>query len=205
MHEESTVSSAEKSHRSGLDTELAPRITSNLRLISNVYPSQAGYESKIHQQIRGGKALRAYLTSTAAGMDVPTAAGRFLTPTQQAQLACETNCMECGVIPEGPVRGEIQVRCPSSTCSTSKTFARFVNINLDLLQIATRQFAGDYSAAIKKALALGNRGESFGHSPPDWRQIPVRLTRTQHYLYGLEPVMQFSSRVDTLLRRLLGV
>ena len=205
MHEESTVSSAEKSHLSGLDTEFVPRIKSNLRLISNVYPRQAGYESQLHQQLRGGKALRAFLASEAAGMDVPTAAGRFLTPTQQAQLACETNCVECGAIPEGPVRGEIQVRCPSATCSTSKTSARFVNINLDLLEMAIRKFGGDYSAAIKKALALNNPDESFGHPPSDWRQIPVRVTRTQHYLYGLESVLQFSCRVDALLRRLLGV
>jgi hypothetical protein len=174
-------------------------------LISNVYPKQAEHGVNLHKQIRGGKALRAFLASTAGGIDVPTAAGRFLTTIQQAQLACEPNCAECGAIPEGPVRGEIQVRCPSETCPTSKTAARCVNINRDLLDMATRQFAGDYSAAVVKALALGSPGETFDRPQSGWRRIPVRLTRTQHYLYGLEPDSQFSSRVDTLLRRLLGV
>lgn len=71
-----------------------------------------------------------------------------------------------------------------------------------------RRFGGDVSNLVQRALANLPRGTD-GHShavgdPTRLRQFPVRLSRTQYYLYGRLGIPRLSQIVSASLRELLG-
>jgi hypothetical protein len=141
-------------------------------------------------------------------VDLVEAARVYLRPWQQAQLAYELPCSECGAIPEGPVRTpggiELDFRCPRGHCDNSRGFALIVDLSLDFVQRAAQRSGGDVFARIGRGFCEWSQSVGAG-SPPSKPTIqrPIRVNRTMHYLYSLESLPQVSAIMNACLLKLL--
>lgn len=183
---------------------------SNVHLRSNVYPSD---HPDLFFQVRGRPALKALLRWKAPGMVEAEAASRLnLKPRQAAELAWEIPCSHCGSMPEGPVLRHgaeaVEFRCPIGTCAQSEFGGAFVNLNLDMVDQGLCRFGGDISGLVQHALGdlpPETRTDLLDtEDPARMRQFPVRLTRTQYYLYGRLGIPRLSRIANAGLRRMLG-
>src|SRR5260370_28753118 len=117
--------STERSRDYVLDIVSVDRRRSNVKLRSNVFSSAGKFRAAFPQQINGAAALKKYLAVIAPHTEPSAAARHHLQPRQQAQLAYELPCSECGAIPEGPVRTpegiELHFRCPRSECREARS------------------------------------------------------------------------------------
>jgi hypothetical protein len=141
-------------------------------------------------------------------MEFRLAARLYLTQWQQAQLAFETLCGECRSLPEGPVRTsrglEVQFRCPRDTCSEAHGLSLFADLNVHIVDRGLLRFGGDPSSLAATALRKFSQDVEKGINPPTPTfQIPIRLTRTQYYLYKFVGLSQFSAIAHECLLRLM--
>jgi hypothetical protein len=162
----------------------------------------------LYRQINGAPALKKYLAEVAPQTELATAARKHLQPWQQAQLAYELPCSECGATPEGPVRTsgglELQFRCPRGLCQDSRSFARTVDLSVGLIEKALQNFGGDVSMIAGRALWQWSQLVGDGIRPLEPTiQRPIRMTRTQHYLYRFETLPRLSAVMNACLLKLL--
>jgi hypothetical protein len=131
---------------------------------------------------------------------------------QLAELAWEIPCSHCGAMPEGPVLRDaietVEFRCPFRTCEDKRSTGVLVNLNLNLVNQGLSRFHGDINELLQQALAdlpseaaIGVHGLENAES---MRQFPIRLTRTQYYLYGRLGLPRLSRIANAGLRRILG-
>ena len=180
---------------------------SNVRLRSNVFPSN---RPDWLFQVRGRPALRALLQWKAPGMGEAEAAALLrLRPRQVAELAWQIPCSQCDAMPEGSVSHlgseAIEFRCPLGRCEDTSPRGALVNLDLELVNWGLSKFGCDISGLVQKALADLPPVEVAGPAddPARLRQFAVRLTRTQHYLYGRLGIPKLCQIVNASLRRVL--
>lgn len=198
----------EKSPACVLDTGSTERKRSNLKLRSNLFPGQGNGATALKYQISGAAALKKYLVQLAPGSDLAAAARLHLRPWQQAQLAYELPCSECGAVPEGPVRTptgiELEFRCPRGRCGNARAFSLTVDLSLELVQAAMRRFGIDAFAVIGRAFCdWSQRVGSGGPPSAPTIQRPIRVNRTQYYLYSMETLPRVSAIANACLLKLL--
>ena len=203
-----TAKSTERSRDYVLDIASADRRKSNVKLRSNVFPSAGKFRAAFPQQINGAAALKKYLAVIAPHTEPSAAARHHLQPRQQAQLAYELPCSECGAIPEGPVRTpegiELHFRCPRSECREARTAARTVDLSVEIMNHLSTRFGSTLWAEVMRA--INNWAASAGDGiAPSGRtfQRPIRLTRTQFYLYRYETLPRLSAIVNSCLIKAL--
>ena len=205
---ETQASPNERSRACDSDTESTHPLKSNLKLRSNLFPSIGKYKTRLHRQISGAPALKKYLAEVTPRTEFAAAARKHLQPWQQAQLAYELPCSECGATPEGPVRTasglELQFRCPRGLCQDSRSFARTVDLGVALIERVRQRFGGDVSMIASSALCKWSHAVGEGSSPlAPTTQRPIRMSRTQHYLYRFETLPRLSAIVNACLLKLL--
>jgi hypothetical protein len=191
-----------------LDTASTTREKSNLKLRSNLFPKRGNGQTRLEYQISGAAALKKYLMQIAPGADIAAAARQHLLPWQQAQLAYELPCSECGGIPEGPVRTskgvEVEFRCPRGQCGNSRGFSLTVDLSIELVQQVSQRIGGDVFALIGMAFCDYSQVVGQGSSPSaPTIQRPIRVTRTQHYLYSIETLPRVSAIANACVLKLL--
>lgn len=164
---------------------------------------------RLPQQIRGAAAIKKLLARQFPGMDASAAARLIsLTPWQQAQIAYEVPCAECGGLPEGPVRTpdgiEVQFRCPKGKCKETVNFSLRADLNRNILDRGLSRFGGDPSTLVGAALRKFSQAVKEGVIPPGpLFPVLIRLTRTQYYLFMSATIRQFSAVVHECLLRLV--
>lgn len=203
---ETVAPNSAKLHDSATDITSESRFRSNLRLRSNLFPNKEPFLTRLPQQIRGAPALKKYLAKYLP--ESLAAARHYLTPWQQAQLAYEVPCAKCGGLPEGLVRTsngiEVEFRCPKGQCLEARGIARTVDLNCELITRGIQRFGGDASILAATALVKFSRIVQSAEPPPEPTfPRPIRLTRTQYYLYGFMTLPQFSAIVHECLLRLM--
>lgn len=183
---------------------------SNVRLRSNVFPAD---HPELLFQVRGRPALKTQLWRKAPGMGEAEAGALLkLKPRQLAELAWEIPCSHCGAMPEGPVLrhgGEtVEFRCPLGTCEQTEFTGTLVDLEVDMVDQGLRRFGGDISEMVRQTLAglpsETETGPPDAENPARMGQFPVRLTRTQYYLYGRMGIPRLSRIANAGLRRMLG-
>jgi hypothetical protein len=115
-------------------------------------------------------------------------------------------------MPEGPVLHHgsetVEFRCPLGTCEQTKSLGTFVNLDLDMVNQGLSRFGGGVSDLVQRALV--NLPPETGTGPDGAEDsarmcpFPVRLTRTQYYLYGRMGIPQLSRIANAGMRRMLG-
>jgi hypothetical protein len=177
----------------------------NVRLRSNVWKLTEPADPEFVKRVRGGSALKKLLRRLYPTLDPFTAARTLkLRPRQFAELAWSEPCA-CGVIHEGPVMKDgleqVVFRSPHGRCEATRVLGTTVDIDRELLGRFDRRYYKDDSALVQRALAtLPSAEMPLG---PMWFQIPVRLTRTQHYFYHHLGIPAFSRIVNAALHRYL--
>jgi hypothetical protein len=193
-----------RSLESDSDTTSAARAKSNVRLRSNVFPTFGTYSPRVPEQIRGVSALKKYLSLQAPGVPLSIAARQHFTPWQQAELAYELGCSECHSIPEGRVRANgvprIDFRCPRGTCGSTQPLALIIDLEVALLERLQSKHGLDIAPVVQKALYAHAMQAAQGlELDRPVVQRPIRLTRTQYYLFRSEPLPSFSRIVKSCL------
>jgi hypothetical protein len=155
-------------------------------------------------EVRGAPALRKYLDRVAPGVPRNIAVREHLRPWQQAQIAYELGCETCGALPEGRVRtpdgDRIEFRCPSGFCEHSRSRARIINVDINVLERFRARYGWDISPIIQRALYRFSVPMASGRSLGErWTQMPVRLSPTQYYLYNFESLLGLSELVHACL------
>jgi hypothetical protein len=170
---------------------------SNVTLLPNVHlraECNVREDVRFQQQVRGREALLRLLRMVEPGGHVESAARRYLTGWQRAELGWQTRCAECNAYPFGPVRRKgvrhLEFRCPRRVCPASSTTTRSLRLNQTVVEEVTARMDLPAIHAITKLLQDRDirPAGAYVQDREELCYYPVRLSWTQYYSLSDEDV-----------------